>query len=186
MGVSSCELRVVPAEPADLETVRAAYAHGRTLQLRAGPLCWSEFDDSRILDEMARECLWRVTDAGRTAGVFSVAYEDAAIWGERERGMHVYVHRIARSPEWNSRGLIEAIFAWADDRCLDLGRSGLRLDTWASSTRLSALYERLGFEVVETRRLEADARLGPHYHGNEFALMERALGEGVNAAVDTH
>ena len=41
--------------------------------------------------------LRRVVDGPALAGVFSLAYEDGAIWGERERGAHVYLHRIARA-----------------------------------------------------------------------------------------
>jgi hypothetical protein len=39
-------------------------------------------------------------------GTFVIAYEDAAVWGDRDRGAHVYLHRIARSPSSTSRGLL--------------------------------------------------------------------------------
>jgi len=166
-------VRVEPAAPADLAAAREAYAHGRRLQREQGSSVWPEFPDAAILAEIAEGRLLRVVDGGAAAGVFSVAWEDPAIWGELERGAHVYLHRIARAPAWGGRGLIDAVLAWAGEACRARGREGLRMDTWASNDALVAYYRRLGFALVGRRRIAADARLPAHYHGTELALLER-------------
>ena len=55
----------------------------------------------------------RVFDGDLVIGVFSVAHEDPAIWGEDERGAHIYLHRIARTVGSRGPGLTDAVLAWA-------------------------------------------------------------------------
>lgn len=165
-------LRIEPATAADLPDIHAAYAAGRAIQRAQGFAVWPEFTDGSVLAEIAAGGLQRVVDGATTAGVFSVTYEDPAIWGELDRGAHVYLHRIARAPGYAGRGLMDAVLAWARERCRALGRAGLRMDTWADNATLIAYYGRLGFTVVGRRRLDADPRLHPLYHGLELALLE--------------
>jgi ribosomal protein S18 acetylase RimI-like enzyme len=115
-------------------------------------------------------------DGNALVGVFSVSYEDEAIWGAHERGEHIYLHRIARAATYPGRGLIGAVLAWARVQCRTLGRAGLRMDTWASNEALVAYYERQGFRVVGRRRIGMEPRLPAHYHGNEFTLLEAPCG----------
>ncbi|MGH7627079.1 MAG: GNAT family N-acetyltransferase, partial [Gemmatimonadaceae bacterium] len=163
----------------DLPAVRAAYAAGRRTQREQHSVVWPEFTDDAILAEIGAGRLFRVMDGDVLAGVFSVACEDTAIWGELERGAHIYLHRITRSAEYRGRGLVDAVVAWAGARCAELGREGLRMDTWASNETLIAYYGRLGFGLVGWRRIAPDPRLAAHYHGIELALLERPCGGDV-------
>lgn len=167
-------MHIEPATPADLSGIRAAYAHGRIMQRAASTFEWPEFSDEAILAEVRAGSLLRVTSGDALVGIFSLAYEDPAIWGAHERGAHLYLHRIARAAAYPGRGLMDPILHWADAECRQLGREGLRMDTWAGNAALIAVYERRGFRLVEERRLEADPRLAVHYHGHSFALLERA------------
>jgi ribosomal protein S18 acetylase RimI-like enzyme len=176
-------MRVEPAAPDDLAAVREAYAGARAIQQGRGATLWPEFADGSILSELEAGRLFRVMDGEALVGVFSVAYEDQAIWGEHERGAHIYLHRIARAATYPGRGLLGAVLAWARARCRALGRAGLRMDTWASNEALVAFYVRQGFRVVGRRRIGKEPRLPPHYHGIEVTLLEEAIGTGVAADV---
>jgi ribosomal protein S18 acetylase RimI-like enzyme len=167
-------MQIEPATPTDLPDIRAAYAHARATQREQGSSVWPEFTDTAILAEIATEALYRVVIDKSIVGVFSLAYEDSAIWGEHEIGAHMYLHRIARAAEYPGRGLVDVILEWADQQCARLKRSGLRMDTWASNRALIGFYLRRGFHLVEERRLGVDPRLPPHYHGDSFALLERS------------
>ena len=142
------------------------------MQRDQGSSIWPDFSDADILREIDAGRLFRAVVDNSLAGVFSVAHDDPAIWGSLERGAHIYLHRIARTAGWSGRGLMDAILAWASDQCNALRREGIRIDTWASNASLITFYERRGFRLVGQRRLGADPRLPPHYHGNEFALLE--------------
>ena len=167
-------MQVVPATTVDLTAIRAAYAHARAIQRERGSTVWPEFSDAAILGEVNAGRLFRVNDAGAFLGIFSVAYEDPAIWAEREHGAHIYLHRIARGPESRGTGLVDEVLAWARAQCKVLGRAGLRVDTWSDNAALIAFYRRRGFDLVGHRRIDDDPRLPAHYHGLEFALLERA------------
>jgi len=167
------EMRIEPATPADLAAIRATYDDARAIQREQGSVAWPEFANAAILGEIEKGDLLRVIDGDALVGVFSVAYEDGAIWGDYERGAHVYLHRIARASGYPGRGLIGAVLAWARGRCQALDRAGLRMDTWASNLGLITYYERLGFSVVGRRLIAADSPLPPHYHGIELALLEQ-------------
>jgi ribosomal protein S18 acetylase RimI-like enzyme len=172
-------MRVEPATRDDHSAIRAAYADGRAIQRAQGSAVWPEFSDDAILGEVESERLLRVVDGDVLVGVFSVAYEDAAIWGEDERGAHIYLHRIARGAGYQGRGLTDMVVAWAHEPCRALGRAGVRMDTWASNTALITYYQRLGFRVVGRRRIAPDARLPGHYHGIELALLEQPCGARI-------
>lgn len=174
-------MQVEPATPDDLPAIRLAYSDGRAIQRAQGSAVWPEFPDVVILEEVAAGLLRRVMDGDIIAGVFSVAYQDAAIWGEYEVGRHVYLHRIARAAGYRGRGLMEAVIGWAIAECLRRQGAGLRMDTWASNTSLIAYYQRLGFDLVGYRRIGVDARLPDHYHGIELALLERRLEQTIGS-----
>ena len=176
-------MRVEPASRDHLAAVRAAYADARAIQRGHGGVLWPEFSDAAILAEIDAGALLRVLEGHTLMGVFSVAYEDPAIWGERERATHIYLHRIARAATYAGRGLMEAVLDWARARCRAMGRAGLRMDTWASNGALIAYYERRGFRLIGRRRLAADPALPTHYHGIEVALLEEPCGTGAGASV---
>ena len=166
---------IEPATLDDISEIRAAYAHARATQRRVGSPIWPEFTDDAILAELGAGSLFRVIDDQVPAGIFSVAREDPVIWAELERGAHLYLHRIARAEDWNGRGLVDVILDWAALECRALMRDGIRIDTWASNTKLIAFYERCGFTLVGHRYIGLDARLPAHYHHNELALLERVV-----------
>lgn len=168
-------MRVEPATPAHLAEVRAVYADARARKVAHRVPEWPEFTEQSILDEMQSGRLFRVLDGDTLVGVFSVAYEDPAIWGERERGAHIYLHRIARGSAYPGRGLVDVVLAWALDHCKALGREGLRIDTWGHNDALIAFYESHGFVLLGKRTMGADPRLAPYYDGLHLALLERPL-----------
>ena len=166
--------RVTPATLGDLAAARAIYADGRVRQHSQRSTVWPEFSDETIRREIDTHLLFLIVEELSLAGVFSVAYEDAAIWGEREKGEHIYLHRIVRARNYSGR-IIDVVLEWADAHCRALGRVGLRMDTWANNRQLIAYYETFGFKLLGTRQIGLDPRLPSHYYGLEFALLERAV-----------
>ena len=167
-------LRVDAATSGHLAETRQVYEHARAIQRRQGSMVWPEFSDAAILAEINAEHLFRVVDGKTVVGIFSVAYEDEAIWGEHERGAHIYLHRIARAAGSGDARLVDTVLAWAHAECRRRGRAGLRIDTWSDNAALIAYYQRLGFDVVGHRRIDVNPRLPAHYHWIEFALLEKA------------
>jgi ribosomal protein S18 acetylase RimI-like enzyme len=169
---SVCQMRVEPTTLSDLPAIRAVYASATEIQRKQGAVLWDEFPTPLIVGEIETGRLFRIMDGDALAGVFSVAYEDEAIWGERECGAHIYLHRIARATTYPGRGIMGAVLEWTWAECRRLGRAGLRIDTWASNQALIDFYERQGFRFVGLRHIGIEPRLAPHYQGIELALLE--------------
>ncbi len=167
-------VQVRHATPADLPAIRSAYAHGRELQRDTGSPLWPDFTDAAILAEINSGALHLVANEDALVGVFSAVYDDEPLWGELERGTHIYLHRIARAPSYTGRGLVDAVIAWALERAETLGSEGLRMDTWAINSALIAYYEKRGFTLLGTKRIPDDSPLS-NYRGIELALLERPL-----------
>jgi GNAT superfamily N-acetyltransferase len=165
-------MRVEPATFSDLPAIRAVYADAREIQRAQGAILWDDFPAQLTTSEVETGRLFRVMDGDALAGVFTVAYEDEAIWGERERGEHIYLHRIARATTHPGRGIMKPILEWAWSECSRLGRVGLRIDTWASNQALIDFYERQGFRFIGVRSIGVEPRLAPHYQGIDLALLE--------------
>jgi len=165
-------MRIEPATLSDLPAIRAVYADATEIQREQGAIIWPEFPKELTITEIETGRLFRVMDGDALGGVFSVTYADDAIWGERERGEHIYLHRIARATTYPGRGIMRPILEWAWAECRRLGRSGIRIDTWASNQALIDFYERQGFRFVDVRRIGVEPRLAPHYQGVELALLE--------------
>jgi ribosomal protein S18 acetylase RimI-like enzyme len=165
---------IQPASLSDLSRIQAAYAEGRRRQRQYGTLVWPEFPDASLIAEMQAQKLFRVMEDDAMVGTFVIAYEDAAVWGDRDRGAHVYLHRIARSPSGTSRGLLQSVIDWACAHSGELQREGVRMDTAAASSQLVEYYERAGFVIVGRHLIGPDPTLPAHYHGTEVALFEMA------------
>ena len=165
-------MRVESATLSDLPAVRAVYADATEIQREQGAVLWPEFPQQLTITEIETGRLFRVMDGDALAGVFSISYDDGPIWGERECGEHIYLHRIARAVAYPGRGILGPILEWAWAECRRLGRAGLRIDTWASNQALIDFYERQGFRFVGVRRIGVEPRLPPHYQGEELALLE--------------
>jgi len=163
---------IVPATREHIPAILETYAHARRLQETRGAERWPEFALEEVLAEIDAERLLCVLDGQTVAGVFSIAYEDRALWDERERNDHLYLHRIAKSESAAGLSLVDVALAWARARCHQLGRSGVRMDTWASNTALIAIYERRGFAVVARKHVGRDPRLPAQYQNNDFVLLE--------------
>ncbi|HLA64278.1 MAG TPA: GNAT family N-acetyltransferase [Rhodothermales bacterium] len=165
---------IEPATPADLPTLRAVYAEGARMQQARGEAVWPPPADALLAAETAEGRLMKVAVDGRLAGVFTVAYADPVIWTDRDRGAHLYLHRISRAPGAGG-GLMAPILAWARAQAETRGLEGVRLDTWAENEPLAAYYEGLGFRHVGEQAIPPDAPLPAHYHGIRVVLFELAL-----------
>jgi ribosomal protein S18 acetylase RimI-like enzyme len=84
----------------------------------------------------------------------TVQWSDRDFWLDRgDDGTAGYVHGLAVRRAHAGLGWGEQLIDHAADRCRQRGRSLLRLDCMADNSQLRAYYERLGFELVEQRRV---------------------------------
>lgn len=156
----------------DLETIFALYDAAIAHQKAVSNMYWLPFDRALVTQEIAEGRQWKIIVDGQTACVFVVAYQDAAIWGERDSAPSVYLHRIVTHPEFRGRNFVGAILEWAKVHGKETGKSYVRLDTWAENLKLKEIYERNGFQFLGVVTPNDLSALPSHYSGIRLSLFE--------------
>lgn len=151
---------------------KAALTYQKSKQL---PL-WPVYPEQRIKDEIHAGLHFSVVMPDDVlAGYFSIALTDELIWGGKERGDAIYIHRICVNPDRKGNNLSTHILSWAYGYALVAGRKFIRMDTWGDNQRLVNYYVACGFQHVGNKRLGSVPDLPPHYSNANLALFENAV-----------
>lgn len=164
-------------DAADLEFIYGLFDSAIAYQtLRKFPV-WRGYDKAVLIRECADGHQYKILIDGVIAIVFSVCYEDKIIWGEREDGNALYLHRIAVNPEFKGRKLFGEILNWAIIHAKTKRLRFIRMDTWAENPGMSDYYITFGFKIVDHSIAPDSPELGFQYRNLALALLELELGE---------
>lgn len=171
------EMKICPSAASSNNQFRdfwnAAVSYQASKQL---PL-WPPYPEQKIKDEIHAGLHFSAfTPDDMLAGYFSLALSDELIWGEKERGDAIYIHRMCVNPNQKGNHLTASVLSWANGYALSIGRKFVRMDTWGDNQRLVDYYVACGFRHIENRRLGVVPGLSPHYHNTNLALFENAVG----------
>ncbi|HLA94170.1 MAG TPA: GNAT family N-acetyltransferase [Pyrinomonadaceae bacterium] len=133
---------------------------------------WLAFDQELVAREIAEVRLWKIIDDTETACIFSVAYEDPIIWGEKSGDKAMYIHRIVTASSFHGRGYVRSITDWAKAHAKERGLRFVRMDTWGDNPKLIEYYQQCGFTFVGIVSPEESATLPKHYSGISLSLFE--------------
>lgn len=144
---------------------------------RAGnfPL-WPSYPESQISEEIESSRHFSAyLEDGDLAGYFSIALTDSLIWGDKEQGSAIYIHRMCVNPNRKGSNFTSEVLFWAYQHAFSLGRNFVRMDTWGDNKRLVEYYIRCGFRYIGDRRLGIVPELPPHYSNTNLALFENLV-----------
>ena len=170
-------MEFVPAVTSDSDTVFNLYDKAIEFQRTVFDKTWLGFDRLAVSAEIAEGRLWKIVEDGRVACIFSVAYEDPIIWGERSHESAMYIHRIVTSPEFRGRGYVRSITTWAVKHALERGLRFVRMDTWGDNQKLIDYYRDCGFRFLGLTTPAESPTMPPHYHGIDLSLFEIDLND---------
>jgi GNAT superfamily N-acetyltransferase len=166
-------LRIGPSEAARLPEFRTFWEAAIAWQVERGVASHPEFPKSLIVSEIAAgRHFMALREDGECAGFFSVTLSDKVIWRERDRDDGIYIHRMCVNPRARGSQFAAAVFAWAGPYARSLGRSFVRMDTWADNPALVAYYQKCGFRLVGEQAIGHEPTLSSHYQGITLALFE--------------
>lgn len=161
--------------PDDLAHVLALFDAALAWQAQAGRGRWAGIDASAIATDLAAHRVFAMEDEHGEALVFTLLEADPAIWGEREMGDALYLHRVVVRPERRGERRFPALVKWAEAEARRRGRTRLRLDTWLEAEGLQAYYAACGFARVGELTTPDDPRLPVQNRNLAVALMERPV-----------
>jgi GNAT superfamily N-acetyltransferase len=144
-------------------------------KLKQLPL-WPSYPEEKIKKEIQTGLHFSAfLPDGVLAGYFSFALSDELIWGEKERGDAIYIHRMCVNPDRKGNNLTASVLSWACGYALGAGRKLVRMDTWGDNLQLVNYYITRGFRHIGNRRLGAVPDLPPHYSNANLALFENTV-----------
>ena len=137
---------------------------------------WPPYPEQMMKNEIRARLHFSVfmTD-GVLAGYFSLALSDELIWGEKERGDAIYVHRMCVNPDRKGNKLAASVLSWAYGYATGAGRKFIGMDTWGDNPQLLNYYIACGYRHIANRQLGSVPGLPPHYKNINLALFENAV-----------
>jgi ribosomal protein S18 acetylase RimI-like enzyme len=156
MEIKNCSM-------SDVNDILLLYEAARNLQIQKQMVVWPSFEKSFIEREVREERQWKLTSGHSMACNWTITFEDKEIWGERDKGDSIYIHRICTNPALRGNRYIDAIVEWTKQYTMKMGKRYVRLDTLGNNTRLIDHYTSAGFEFLGMFKLTDTASLPTHY-----------------------
>jgi ribosomal protein S18 acetylase RimI-like enzyme len=168
-------MQIINCTPGDIKTIFELYDKASEYQKLVFHRHWQPFDPLLIKQEIEEDRLWKIMVDGSIACLFTVAYSDPLIWGQRDREPALYIHRIVTNPLFRGQGYVKIIVEWAKAFGRSIGKKYLRMDTWGDNQKLIDYYMKFGFAFVDIITPTNTDVLPKHYEGITLCLLEIEL-----------
>jgi RimJ/RimL family protein N-acetyltransferase len=164
--------RIINSELMDLEVILSLYVKAIEFQKSIQSNHWHDFDAALLEREIREHRHWKIMEGKEIACIYSVAYQDPMIWGERDQHPSIYLHRIVTNPNFMGRRYVKEVVAWAMNYGKANGKSFIRLDTFGANKKLNDYYERCGFVFCGIKSFKSSDEVPRHYLDGELSLLE--------------
>ncbi|WP_168118742.1 GNAT family N-acetyltransferase [Paenibacillus sp. HB172176] len=143
------EIRVARAEDA-ADIIQLYREASRWICEERGVNQWREetFTERYVQDFLREKEVFVACMQGELVACFSIEWEDAAVWGERNHHNAGYVHRLAVSRKLSGLGIGRRLLTWSRLHIKGRGKSWLRLDCMADNPALNQYYLDQGFRCL--------------------------------------
>ena len=147
----------------DANEILLLYEAARNLQTQRKMVIWPSFEKSFIEKEIQEERQWKIISDNVIACNWTITFEDKEIWGEKDKGDAIYIHRICTNPALRGNRYIDTIVEWSGKYAKQIGKKFVRLDTLGNNIKLIEHYTSAGFEFLGMLKLTDTANLPGHY-----------------------
>jgi ribosomal protein S18 acetylase RimI-like enzyme len=158
-------LQVRSAAKSDSEALLSLLEEARKFKISLGDDAWGDYpftQDDVDLRLKSNAC-YVVESDGMLVGSITLIWEDEHNWGDKGLdGQAGYVHGLMVCGAYRGKGLGEYMIDWAIQEVRARDRQFIRLDCPANNQGLRSYYEKLGFELVDTKHNTAYC----HYQRN--------------------
>lgn len=165
-------MEIVNATVDDVAVIFDLYDKAIAFQKTVFDKAWLGFDLELVSSEIEQARLWKIVEDESIACIFSVAYSDPIIWGERSHESAMYIHRIVTNPVFRGRGYVRIITDWARDHARSNGLRFVRMDTWGDNQKLIDYYQSRGFKFLGLTTPRESPTIPKHYRGIDLSLFE--------------
>ncbi len=159
----------------DLQIIYHLFEEAILFQQKNNYIGWLNYDKEFIRKDVEENLLYKVTTDSKIVCIFSICYADALIWREKENGDAIYLHRIVLNREYQGVKIFQIILDWGVDFASEKKLKYIRMDTWASNSKLIDYYKSYGFEFVENYTTANTEALPIQHRNLKVALLELCL-----------
>jgi hypothetical protein len=147
----------------DANEILSLYEAARNLQTERKMVIWPHFDKSFIEKEIREQRQWKIVFDNVIACNWTITFDDKEIWGDKDKGDAIYIHRICTNATLRGNRYIDMIVEWAKKYARQLDKQFVRLDTLGNNTKLIKHYTSSGFEFLGIFELTDTKNLPSHY-----------------------
>lgn len=133
---------------------------------------WNGYDVAVLQNDIAQKIQYKIVVNDEIACIFSVCYTDPIIWGEKDKGDAIYIHRIVVNPKHKKQKHFEKIFTWAKNHAIENDFDFIRMDTWADNPNIISYYCSFGFEFLTNFTTPNTADLPVQHRNLKLALLQ--------------
>ncbi|MBZ0247846.1 MAG: GNAT family N-acetyltransferase, partial [Cyclobacteriaceae bacterium] len=164
--------KVINTTHDDLDTIYGLFESAIAYQRKNTYPVWKGYDKIALIKDIEEGNQYKITMGKDIAMLFSVCYSNPLIWGERENGNALYLHRIVVNPAYKGNKLFAMVLAWS----IFHGRLNkipfIRMDTWADNPIMINYYKSFGFYFVDECITPDSEELAVQNRNLKVALLE--------------
>lgn len=168
-------MKITYSTTEDISLIFSLYDAGTLLQKKVAQKQWLGFERSLIEKEISEKRLWKIVEGSQIVCVFSIAFNDPAIWKEKDSDPAIYIHRIATHPDYHGNGYVKHIVAWSREYASENQKQFIRMDTGSGNDKLNNYYVSCGFNYLGVIATDDSPELPAHYKNGTSSLFEIAL-----------
>jgi|GEM_PF-72754 len=165
-------MQIIKSTPDDVDAIMQRYDEATAYQKTVAKKSWQGFDPSIVESAIEEGRQWKIVESGQIACVFTLTYEDALIWKEKNKDPAIYIHRIATNPLFRGKNYTKTITAWSKLHARQHNKAYVRMDTGSGNEKLNTYYVSCGFKYLGITEMVATEGLPAHYHNGSFSLFE--------------
>ena len=106
-------MHIIPTVSDDLTVIRSLFDQAVQYQQAHGLPMWNRYDKAALTADLRQKIQYKLCINHEIAMVFSVFMSDPNMWGEREQGDAIYLHRIISNPTYKGQSLLQYVIDWS-------------------------------------------------------------------------
>jgi ribosomal protein S18 acetylase RimI-like enzyme len=165
-------MQVINSTAADIATIFKFYDYAISYQKTKFNKHWQGFDLGLVETEIKEKRQFKMMVDNTIVCIFAITFNDAVIWGEKDKQPSVYIHRIVTHPAHRGNNHVKEIVAWAKIYGKQNNKQFVRLDTWGDNQKLIDHYTNCGFTFLGLSGEMKSANLPKHYDSIRLSLFE--------------
>lgn len=168
-------MEILNSTTADIPSIFKLYDAAIAFQQTKFYKHWQGFDVLLIEKEIEENRQYKIIEDGTIVCIFAVTFNDALIWGDKDKEPSIYIHRIVTNPLHRGKNYVKNIIEWAIYFGTKNNKQYVRMDTWGDNEKLKEYYTLCGFTFLGLTHTIANDALPKHYQGIQLSLFEIAI-----------